>query len=172
MDYKICPQCGHETPSCLTRCRNCGAKLLDVPPAFAAQPQNSIAEPKRNLFVSIWLWLGFAGGVTLLVLGAYLLVLNLSIIEVTGISIGIISSGITILFSIMAITGYLLLLKWRKRGFYLLAFYAILLTVSNVLMSSMVPLTVMSFYGLAEVLILYAVLQIPKYGKSCWSLLS
>lgn len=68
--------------------------------------------------------------------------------------------------SAILVYGYVLLLRWRRPGFFVLALMAGVNLVMN--LSTGGDLSLITFSPLFGILILYAVLQIRKNGKSCW----
>lgn len=66
--------------------------------------------------------------------------------------------------------GYLSLIRWNKSGFFILVLMAGISQVMNLVAGG--TLSFSTFFPIFSVLILYAVLQIRKNGKSCWDQLS
>ena len=133
--------------------------------------QDRTRTPKRNLFVTFWLWL---------------------CIIFNGIMISIdIHDGFYYFYesvsAVLTIVGYIMLLKWRKWGFYLVCLAWTLqyffvrfhdycmyypdLTISDFFIRSICNGSVLGYIGffLINFGILLGILQIKKNGVSCWS---
>lgn len=164
MEYVKCPLCGKETPGALGRCKHCGEQLTK-------KQENVISEDcqirSRAGFTTFYLWLG-------LVVNAIMgIAYFATIFTRKGLwsaydpmhtrIYGFVSSAI--LFY-----GYLSLLRWNKRGFYILIVMAGVSQVMNLLDGGLLSFS--TFFPLLSALILFAVLQIRKNGKSCWEQLS
>lgn len=94
-DFRKCSVCGHEMSTYASKCSNCGAN----------------ADVKRNSFVSFWLWLSVIinGFVTLGYIGWFA-------------EIGFTWQPIMWLAGCAFIlSGYIMLLRWNKMGFYILS---------------------------------------------------
>lgn len=164
MEYVKCPSCGNETPAVLTRCKHCGEKLSQNQ---APRVPETYQIKKRAGFTTFYLWLG--------------LVLN-SIIGIAYFATiftrkglwtaddpmytriyGFVSSAIFFL-------GYLFLMRWNKSGFYILIGMAGVSQIMNLFAGE--TISFYTFYPTISAIILCAVLQIRKNGKSCWNQLS
>ena len=145
----------------------------------------------RAPFVTLWLWLGVIVNIVLL---PYLLIQyhNLKNIYDAG---GAVANAVSLesLFlqlvvainAVLAVYGYILIIKWSKKGFYALCItpiFSILQAVGMYLVQeefikiglSVYPiysllLTVISSFVLLA--ILWFVLRMQRDGKSCWELL-
>ena len=140
--------------------------------------QDRTRTPKRNLFITFWLWLCIILNVFIIVYLIYFSVTEWRYFYDTP--------GV-ILSAVLSIVGYIMLLKWRKRGFYLVCLAWLLqyfLSISDYdLVYNMVlsvcwaftdRISTMSDLGYIGVLlinfgILLGILQIKKNGVSCWS---
>lgn len=162
MEYIKCPKCGGETPTILSRCRNCGEKL----------PKEVIVEelnvPKvRNGFVSFWLWACLVINVLFTI--GYVALMFSSKGLWSGTPEPLPLRLFWVIASFVIVAGYWLLTSWKKVGFYILSGTAIINgTISFCLVPSMVSLIT----AIAPIFVLYLILQISKDGKTCWELLS
>lgn len=124
---------------------------------------NISTKQARNKFISFWLWLGAIINVIFTII--YLLLLFSSkglwsaTPEPTWLRI------IWILQSIVLVTGYTLLLKWRKTGFYIMAAMLVLNIILNMLTSG---ISVATFSPVVSFVLLYFVLQLKKNNVSYW----
>ncbi len=172
---------------------------------FAGEGYQQYAEPmnyerQRNGFVTFWLWLGivcsvFSGIFGSIVMSSYS---NLGYYGIQLVAAGVdyshaasqledasIMLVITnILAAICNLIGYIMLLKWKKTGFWLIIIATVV--VSSIIIYAMgiiseayseiglyldstvttITQVVGSFIGW---IILWAILQIKKNGISCWS---
>lgn len=164
MEYVKCPSCGKETPKVLTRCKHCNEQL-------PKRQENVIPEvsqiKSRAGFTTFYLWLG-------LVLNSLMgIAYFVTIFTRKGLwsaydpmytrIYGFVSSAI--LFY-----GYLSLMRWNKSGFYILILMAGISQIMNLVAGGVLSFS--TFFPFFSALILYAVLQIRKNGKSCWEQLS
>lgn len=163
MEYLTCPSCGKETPGALARCKHCGEVLhkhdIITPEVYDVK--------SRAGFTTFYLWLGQ-------LLNAIMgLAYFATIFTRKGLwsaydpmytrIYGFVSSAI--LFY-----GYLSLMRWKKSGFYILTLMAGVSLIVNLVSGN--PLSFSTFSPIVSIMILYAVLQIKKNGKSCWEQLS
>lgn len=155
---------------------------------------------KRNGFITFWLWLGIIANIVSTPFAVLQLdgMSNLGYIGLQLISQGIditpFSSaintpiymliGVTILSAIFCIWGYALLLKWKKKGFFIFTVAAIINILGNFISYPMIQ-DAYSSIGLSvdysmvkyatiigacfSIFILWLILQIRKDGVSCWS---
>ena len=130
--------------------------------------QDRTRTPKRNLFVTFWLWL-------CIIFNVFLIFCFYETVSAVIVS------------AVLSIVGYIMLLKWRKWGFYLVCLVWILqyiLSISDLdLVYYMVHTVHWTFTNristtsdlgyLGTLLnnfgILLGILQIKKNGVSCWS---
>ena len=66
--------------------------------------------------------------------------------------------------------GYLILLRWKKMGFYILIGMAGINQIINFVAGA--PISLSTFFPIISAIILYVVLQISKDGETCWDQLS
>lgn len=172
---------------------------------FAGEGYQQYAEPmsyerQRNGFVTFWLWFGiicsvFSGIFGSIAMSSYS---NLGYYGIQLISEGIDISHAasklenasitlvitTIVSAICLITGYTLLLKWRKAGFWIIIVSAIVLSCINLYAFGQISeayseiglyfdstVTTITWVAGSFIswIILWAILQIKKNGISCWS---
>ena len=115
---------------------------------------------QRHGFVSFWLWL-------LMIANA---VFAIIMVKVTPISNMIISLFLALLLPLLNITGSILLLNWKKFGFWLILgapFYYFLIEISGSV-STIDALTNLGLNLILFPLVLFAILQIKKNDESCW----
>lgn len=164
MEYVKCPTCDNGTSGVLTRCQHCGERLLkkyDIGDSEVYQIK------ARAGGTSFYLWLG--------------LVLN-SIMGIAYFATIFTRKGLWSAYdpmytriygfvsSAILFYGYLSLIRWHKSGFYILILMAGVSQVMNLMAGGTLSLS--TLFPFFSVLILYAVLQIRKNGKSCWEELS
>lgn len=169
---------------------------------YKVNPASVTVEKERAAFITFWLWLGIIMNVisapfTILQLNG---MSNLGYLGMELITRGVditpfINSvhppqyaliGVAILSAIIYISGYALLLKWKKKGFLIIAIAALINIIVNFICYPMIQdayfsigLTVdlsMTKYvtvigACFSIFILWLILQIKKNGVSCWSLL-
>lgn len=112
-------------------------------------------EIKRHLFISFWLWLGvvISGFVTLGYLGWFTEI------------------GFTCLLAlwlagcVLVLSGYIMLLRWNKMGFYILSGGCFFSMVLNIIINGF---TLSIFIPIINVVILYFILHIKKNGVEYW----
>jgi hypothetical protein len=162
MEYIKCPNCGSETPSILTRCRNCGERL---PKEVVIEETNV---PKvRNGFVSFWLWACLIINV-LFSIGYFALMFSSKGLW-SGTPEPLPLRLFWVLASVAIIVGYWQLISWKKVGFYILSGTAL---VNGIISFCIAPSMAVLITAIAPIFVLFFVLQIPKNGKSCWEQLS
>ena len=114
------------------------------------------AEIKRHTFISFWLWLSVIinGFVTLGYIGWFA-------------EIGFTWQPIMWLAGCAFIlSGYIMLLRWNKMGFYILSGACVFSMVMNILISGF---TLSIFTPIISVAILYFILHIKKDGIDYWN---
>lgn len=138
--------------------------------------ENSVAtsSKKRNGFVTFWLWLGIIANV---ISPIYTTMTYMGIVRyvdeyyVYGLIV------VAIISAVLLVSGYALLLRWRRKGFRLITWTAIIVAGINIILMHGISIPVISLIttGLSAVfavIILRLVLMLRKDGISCWSLLS
>lgn len=126
---------------------------------------DEIAHSNRNGFVTFWLYAGAVGSVI------SLLMCILFMFDKFGMGIEMPIRIFLITFSVGCLGGYCLLINGIRFGFYLIAVLFLINGINTAIQANVnqwIPI-VISFVA---VIILFAVLQIKKDGKSCWELLS
>ncbi len=149
-----CPTCGKEIANDSKFCEFCGAKIEQP----VAQPTQQIETPiavekQRHGFITFWLW--------------FMIVINI-IVGITNFASGM--GMITILaggLSIVNVINAILLLNWKKVGFWLFIVTAICACVLNFSLEMYSG----AFGAVAGVAILFGILQLKKNDVSCWSLM-
>ena len=181
-------------------------KSLNIPAGkFAGEGYQQYAEPmnyerQRNGFVTFWLWLGIVcsilSGIFVSIamnsygnLGNYGIQLVMAGIDFSHASSQLENASImlvitNILAAICNLIGYIMLLKWKKAGFWLIIVES--LVVSSIIIYAMgliseayseiglyldsAVTTITQVVGTCiSWIILWAILQIKKNGISCWS---
>lgn len=161
MEYIKCPNCGGDTPSILSRCRNCGERIVKSQTALNVVKDS----PKdRNGIVTFWLWLCIIVNSLLTIFWFCFLFSSVGLWSATPEPMSIRIT--TFICSILLTTGYIMLLKWLKSGFFLLLGVGVVESILSGLTLAVI------FAKMFPLLILYLVLQCSKNGKSCWELLS
>lgn len=138
--------------------------------------ENSVAtsSKKRNGFVTFWLWLGIIANV---ISPIYTIITYMGIVRyvdeyyVYGLIV------VAIISAVLLVSGYALLLRWRRKGFRLITWTAIIVAGINIILMHGISVPVISLIttGLSAVfavIILRLILMLRKDGISCWSLLS
>ncbi|HIZ87094.1 MAG TPA: hypothetical protein IAC03_02910 [Candidatus Coprenecus pullistercoris] len=138
--------------------------------------ENSVAtsSKKRNGFVTFWLWLGIIANV---ISPIYTTITYMGIVRyvdeyyVYGLIV------VAIISAVLLVSGYALLLRWRRKGFCLITWTAIIVAGINIILMHGISVPVISLIttGLSAVfavIILRLILMLRKDGISCWSLLS
>ena len=138
-----------------------------------AAVNNSNKELKRHGFVSFWLWAIIASCVFIALMGCYIIMLN--ILESSNFPdmVSGVFSASALLFLVAHAWGAIMLLKWKKSGFFIIAgdliFGFFMLYIMHYF-----AFFIFAFYltaALMDIAALFGVLQIKKDGVSCWSLL-
>lgn len=156
-------------------------------------------EYERNGFVTFWLWLGIISSIFSGIYGAFTSssFSNLGSYGAQLIAVGIdfshaasqlenaslILTVSTILSAIGCLTGYILLLNWRKAGYWVIVASSFILSCINFYAMSLITeacseiglyikFVVSPIVGavgsILSWIILWAILQIRKNGVSCW----
>ena len=138
--------------------------------------ENSVAttSKKRNGFVTFWLWLGIIANV---ISPIYTTITYMGIVQYVDeyYVYGLIA--VAIISAVLLVSGYALLLRWRRKGFWLITWPAIIVAGINIILMHGISVPVISlittgFSAVFAVIILRLVLMLRKDGISCWSLLS
>lgn len=161
MEYIKCPNCGGETPSVLSRCRNCGERIAK---SQVYSPPKLLKD--RNAFVTYWLWLGIIVNFILTIFWFSHIFSSVGIWEATPEPLS--ARIITFICSLLITIGYIMLYCWLKSGFYLLLCLGVVESICFILCGMTIKVF---FVTLFPLLILFLVLQCKKNGKSCWGLL-
>lgn len=119
----------------------------------------------RHGFVTFWLWLG-------IIMNVVLALIMVSVFT-TNNTLPILSLILALLIPVMDIVGSILLLKWKKFGFWLKV-------ISGVIFIAIILFSYKSFsesldyiiIAVISPIILLAILQIQKDGINCWKQLS
>lgn len=160
------------------------------------------AEKRRNGFVTFWLWLGIVASV---ISGVAMPMAASAITNLGNYGIQLITAGYDfshassmlhyaatmltisgIVSAVCNLTGYILLLKWNRAGFWLIVIAGIIVSGFNCYIYSIIgqayselglwfQTTVQYITQVVGIVIgaviLWAILQIRKGGRSCWNLL-
>lgn len=138
--------------------------------------ENSVAtsSKKRNGFVTFWLWLGIIANV---ISPIYTTITYMGIVQYVDeyYVYGLIA--VAIISAVLLVSGYALLLRWRRKGFWLITWPAIIVAGINIILMHGISVPVISlittgFSAVFAVIILRLILMLRKDGISCWSLLS
>ena len=138
--------------------------------------ENSVAtsSKKRNGFVAFWLWLGIIANV---ISPIYTTITYMGIVQYVDeyYVYGLIA--VAIISAVLLVSGYALLLRWRRKGFWLITWTAIIVAGINIILMHGISVPVISlittgFSAVFAVIILRLILMLRKDGISCWSLLS
>lgn len=124
---------------------------------------NNSTKQERNKFISFWLWLGVIINVIATIIYFLLLFSSRGLWSATPEPTWL--RIIWVLQSIVLITGYTLLLKWRKIGFFIMAAMLVINIILNVLASG---ISVATFSPIVSFMLLYFVLQLKKNNVSYW----
>lgn len=157
-------------------------------------------ERQRNGFVTFWLWFGIVCSVISGITGFVSfqsIMSNLGYLEYQLNSAGIDTSSVTqigncsgimicttVVSAICCIIGYIMLLKWKKAGFWLLVIASIVISCINMYVMGLLSeacaeigsFSFSSYTTTMQVvasvigwIVLWVILQIKKSGVSCWS---
>lgn len=160
MEYVKCPSCGKETPMAFSKCRHCGQKL---PTRDEIAEYTVIRGKMRAGFTAFYLWLGIVVN-SLLSLAYFATIFTQKGLwsaydPMSSRIYGFVASAVLVI-------GYLALIKWKKIGFYILIIMGVFSLIMNLFAGGQVSFS--TFFPIVSMLVLYAVLQIKKNGKSCW----
>lgn len=177
-----CKSCGTEMPDYLERCSNCGVKLTSYQPAeksevvkpkrvmSQADPGNEGLEGyiylKRHWFVTFWLWLGIVANALASILYSILLFSSIGLFSSTPEPLWL--RLIWVISCLAAIGGYLLMLQWKKIGFWIVLGLHILNCLVWLPMMPEMGFFYTIITSLFPVVVLYAVLQLKQNGVSYW----
>ena len=142
------PACNAEMEDNETCCPECGT-------------EQTPKQPKRHGCITAWLY--FCLVVTVLLIGAFFR-LNAFLGEENAMPISVII--VALAQSICCLIGYILLLRWRKIGFYLIAVSVVIGSVVSCVLLGEGMWTLIK--DLISIPILYAVLQITTDGVPYW----
>ena len=124
--------------------------------------------------MAFWLWLGIIANV---ISPIYTTITYMGIVRYVDeyYVYGLIA--VAIISAVLLVSGYALLLRWRRKGFWLITWTAIIVAGINIILMYGISVPVISLIttGLSAVfavIILRLILMLRKDGISCWSLLS
>lgn len=124
---------------------------------------NNLTKQERNKFVSFWLWLGAIINVIFTIIYLLLLFSSKGLWSATPEPTWL---RITwMLQSIILLTGYIMLIKWKKLGFYILVAMSILSIILNLFVNE---ISVATFSPIVSIVLLYFVLQLKKNDVAYW----
>ena len=139
--YK-CKSCGQDFPVYLDACPNCGAVYLS----------------ERNPFISFWLWF-------CIVINFFTIVFELIVIFYSYSKPGVWSDVVAASASLLALFGFVMLLKKKKAGFYL----CLLVTFVNIITTLMsTGFGFILFIQPIGIVALYFILKIRREGVPYW----
>lgn len=115
---------------------------------------------QRNGCISFWLWIAIIANIAMVVYYAVTMFSAYSSEAALGL-------GLCSIFGAVNVLSCILLLRWNKIGFYMMAFSSILAIVVNICVLKMA--TVAMIGSLFGILIWWAILQMKKDGVSAWS---
>lgn len=124
---------------------------------------NNSTKQERNKFVSFWLWFGTIINVFFTIVYFLLLFSSRGLWSATPEPTWL--RIIWVLQSIILITGYAMLIKWRKLGFYILVAMSILSIILNLFTNE---ISIASFSPIVSIILLYFVLQLKKNDVAYW----
>ena len=124
---------------------------------------NISTQQERNKFVSFWLWLGTIINVFFTIVYSLLLFSSRGLWSATPEPTWL--RIIRFLQSIILITGYAMLIKWKKSGFYILIAMSVLSIILNLFTNE---ITLASFSPIVSIILLYFVLQLKKKDIAYW----
>lgn len=154
-------------------------------------------DPERNGFVTFWIWFMIIVNIGMVIYQFFAnsvvdpwILRNLESAGLTDLvgklqDIVALSNWATVIISVGAVVGLFMLLSWKRMGFWVVFAMAILTMIATLVVHYMLTdafdgyllfggiddgiTAMMIFQPLIPVVILFAVLQIKKYGRSCWS---
>lgn len=144
------------------------------------------AEKKRNGFITFWLWLGIIANIILAPLTITLLYYNFGFyLPYADFSTPLyLLCATVVITAILCISGNVMLLKWKKRGYYLNFAAAVITVIMTYVCNTMIQEAFQAveifvdftrdnarsiWTSFLPVMILGAILKIKKNGVSCWS---
>lgn len=176
MEYRKCPHCGAQTPAALSRCKTCGHKVTDSVTFDYTKgdytkseyiDNNPVPAPvprTRNGFVGFWLWLSLILNAIMFIALLIFFIVGVGVQTVTPKPIAFVLYVLVML--LLTLPAYIMLLKWRKAGFYILS----IITLANIAVWTVVDLDLIGgiLFNAIPLLVLYLILQIRSNGVSCW----
>ena len=160
MKHCIYSDCNAELDDYQKRCPNCGR--LQSHDVLSADIQdengNKTITVTRHGFITFWLWL-------LLVSNAIMSIVSLLPKTMFGSNctdVFVISSVISGVFGIINVVGTIMLLSWKRVGFYIIALSAAIGNITVMIMTGTFPI------GLIGIVILWFILKIKSDGISYW----
>lgn len=140
------------------KCANCGKEFPFYEKVCPYCNTEHIVQLKRHAFITFWLWFScIINVVTMLPLigfityGEYILV-----------------SSVTLATIIASIAGLIMLIKWRKSGFYLIVISNIIGLIPNIAFAGLSFSPMLIAQSTFRLLILYAILNIKKNDIPYW----
>ncbi|MDE7349914.1 MAG: hypothetical protein K2N25_02515, partial [Muribaculaceae bacterium] len=133
---------------------------------FVKKPESGDINPdlkERHGCVSAWLWVALVANALMVVL--YGIAMFGMDTREDALGIGLCSIG-----GAMNVLGSILLLRWNKTGFYMMAICSIMVIAVNIFVLNMEAYVMIG--SLIGIVIWWAILQIKKNGVSAWSQLS
>lgn len=115
---------------------------------------------QRNGCISFWLWVAIIVNVAMVIYYAVTMFSAYSSEAALGL-------GLCSIFGAVNVLSAILLLRWNKIGFYMMAVSSILAIVVNICVLKMEPVAMIG--SLFAILIWWAILQMKKDGVSAWS---
>ena len=166
-----CPNCGAEIADNSDYCVYCASPVQKAPKA--EETAAGAEKPERNGFVTFWLWF----------------IIVVQVLNIVACCAGIFGDHFRgyrvddmarvmlvgeLIVSIVNLLGATQLLNWKKSGFWMILGMTVLRAVLGAMTmapdgaSGMLIALIGPFIGVG---ILWAVLQISKNGRTCWSML-
>jgi ribosomal protein L40E len=162
---KICNKCGAEAAEEAVFCQYCGRKL----------PRTDIVEgKKRHGFVSFYLVFGVVGLVWWLGMISYLSIFSREWINYYSpyllpyyeyYNFNSFFLGLNALISLVSGVGYILILNWKKIGFWICVGASAVGAISTAISQNIIA----AICGCFGIVIVWAILQLKKDGVSAWS---
>jgi len=124
----------------------------------------SLTKQERNKFITFWLWLGAVINVIFTIIYFLLLFSSKGLWSATPEPTWL---RITwVLQSITLITGYAMLIKWKKFGFNILVAMSILSIILNLFTNE---ISIATFSPIVSIILLYYILQLKKNNITYWN---
>ena len=159
----ICGKCGSEIPDDSRFCLKCGTGISGAGISDAGVGSNNANSVVRQRHGFTSFWLIFCLVINIIATFVFIYTVE-SFREYTDMPDRIIT--FTIVLSVAGVSGFIMLLCWKRAGFWV---YTVASIISVIISSSMMNASFTdSLLGLAGIAILWGVLNIRRNGRTTW----